>query len=146
MFPSPATGATIEEDPFRKLSTEITTLVIDYLSSKDIANLRLCTHSSSTANSPNTLFWRLLLEKMPWMWEARDMDVVAVDWHDFYRTVKPSWTGLKGLRIVRGFGRMQKGLRGGLTSLRVRKQLVTRYLVGDEIIRVKKSTMVLKEV
>ena len=75
---------------------KIISMVVEYLPSKDIANLRLTTRA--VRQLPDILFRRLLLEDMPWMWEAEDMPRGSVDWHKFYCTVKFGWLGLKGLR------------------------------------------------
>ena len=83
-------------DPFTTLSAEISSMVVEYLSSKDIANLRLTTRA--VRHLPNILFRRLLLDDMPWMWEAEDVPVGKVDWHKLYCVIKFGWVGLKGLR------------------------------------------------
>lgn len=83
-------------DPFQKLSMEIISMVLEYLSSKDIANLRLATRA--VQQLPDILFRRLLLEDMPWMWEAEDLPRGRVHWHKLYCTVKFGWVGLKGIR------------------------------------------------
>lgn len=71
-------------------------MVLDHLGSKDIASLRLAT--PVFRQLPTILFRRLFLEDMPWLFEAKDLDVARVDWYDFYRTWKFSWRDLKGLR------------------------------------------------
>lgn len=83
-------------DPFTTLSTEVTSMVVEYLPSKDIANLRLATRA--VQQLPNILFRRLLLEDMPWMWELEAMPVGTFDWHRLYCIVKFGWIGLKGLK------------------------------------------------
>ena len=83
-------------DPFAALSTDVTSMVVEYLPSKDIANLRLATRA--VQQLPNILFRRLLLEDMPWMWELEAMPVGMFDWHRLYCIVKFGWIGLKGLR------------------------------------------------
>ncbi len=83
-------------DPFTALSTEVTSMVVEYLRSKDIANLRLATRA--VRQLPNILFRRLLLEDMPWTWELEAMPVGMFDWYRLYCMVKYEWIGLKGLR------------------------------------------------
>ena len=95
-FPVLGGKETSPEDLFSEFPVEITSLIMDYLSSKDIANLRLCTRR--VRQLPNILFRRLALQEMPWMWEMKDMDVDQVDWYNIYRLVKFCWAGLKGLR------------------------------------------------
>ena len=90
------TQENISADPFTALSTEVTSMVIAYLSSKDIANLRLVTRV--VQQLPNILFRRLLLEDMPWMWELEAMPVRMFDWYRLYCIVKFGWIDLKGLR------------------------------------------------
>lgn len=82
-------------DPFTTLATEILSMVVEYLSSKDIANLRLTTRA--VRQLPDILFRRLLLEDMPWMWEAEDVPLGTCQWYKLYCTVKFGWVGLKGL-------------------------------------------------
>ena len=84
-------------DPFRSVPTEVTSMVLDYLSSKDIANLRLATRAFRQI--PALQFRRLLLEDMPWMWEVEEMMTGEIaDWHQLYCAVKFDWVGLKGLQ------------------------------------------------
>ena len=83
-------------DPFQKLSAELNTIIIAYLSSKDIANLRLA--APAFRQLPNILFKRLLLEDMPWFWEAQELNVSNTDWHHLYRKVKFDLVNLKGMR------------------------------------------------
>ena len=71
-------------------------MIVDYLPSKDIANLRLA--SATFRALPYSLFRRLLFEDMPWLWEARDMPIAETDWHDLYCMTKFCWLGMKGLQ------------------------------------------------
>ena len=88
------TGST---DPFRSVPTEVTSMVLEYLSSKDIANLRLATRAFRQI--PHLQFRRLLLEDMPWMWEVEEIRTGEVaDWHQLYCAIKFDWAGLKGLQ------------------------------------------------
>ena len=84
-------------DPFISVPTEVTSMVLDYLSSKDIANLRLATRAFRQI--PPLQFRRLLLEDMPWMWEVEEMMTGDIpDWHQLYCAIKFEWVGLKGLQ------------------------------------------------
>lgn len=84
------------KDPFSPLSAELTSMILDHLGSKDIANLRLAT--PVFRQLPSILFRRLLLEDMPWLYEVKELDVAQFDWYSFYCTLKSSWKDLKGLR------------------------------------------------
>ena len=84
-------------DPFRSLPTEITSMVLEYLSSTDIASLRLATRVFRQIS--HLQFRRLLLEDMPWMWEVEEIRTGEVaDWHQLYCAIKFDWAGLKGLQ------------------------------------------------
>jgi len=54
-----------------KLLTELICMIHDELSPKDIANLRSVSRASRRLLV--ILFRRLLMEDMPWLWEADDM-------------------------------------------------------------------------
>jgi len=71
-------------------------MILDELSSKDIANLRLATPAYRQLNG--ILFRRLLLEDMPWLWEATDLPLRNTNFHLLYRMSKFSWINLKGLK------------------------------------------------
>ena len=84
-------------DPFRSLPREITGMVQEYLSSKDIASLRLA--SRACRRIPSLLFRKLLLEEMPWMWEVEEIiNGRFAFWHQLYCAIKFDWAGLKGLQ------------------------------------------------
>lgn len=83
-------------DPFTKLPTELAYMVANYLSSKDIAHLRLVT--KTFLQLPNIMFRGFLLQDMPWLWEAREFPQAEMDWFQLYRMVKVSWGNLAGLR------------------------------------------------
>ena len=84
-------------DPFRSVPTEVTSMVLEYLSSKDIASLRLATRAFRQI--PHLLFRRLLLEDMPWMWEVEEIRTGEIaDWHQLYCAIKFDWAGFKGLQ------------------------------------------------
>ena len=57
-------------DPFLTLSNDIITLLLGFFGSREVANLRLS--SRAFRNLPISLFRRLLVEEMPWLWEAWD--------------------------------------------------------------------------
>ena len=71
-------------------------MVLDHLGSKDIANLRLAT--PVFRELPTTLFRRLFFEDMPWLWEAKDLDIASINWYDWYCKWKSGGGDLKGLR------------------------------------------------
>ena len=92
---SPSTSKSIQ-DPFSQLSAEITSMILDYLGSKDIAKLRLAT--PVFRQLPTILFRRLLLEDMPWLFEVKDLDVARINWYECYCAFKSGCRDLKGLR------------------------------------------------
>ncbi|KAF7590767.1 hypothetical protein BBP40_002383 [Aspergillus hancockii] len=55
-------------DPLLSLPNEIRLMVVEYLGSRDIANLRLV--SRAFHQLPVSLWYRLVREEMPWLWEA----------------------------------------------------------------------------
>ena len=55
-------------DPLATLPLEIQHLILGSLGSRDIANLRLA--SRAFQQLPNGLWYRLVREEMPWLWEA----------------------------------------------------------------------------
>ena len=67
-FKTNLTSPVHEGDAFSGLPEEIRDMILQPLGSKDIANLRLA--SSSFRQLPNTLWYRLIREEMPWLWEA----------------------------------------------------------------------------
>ena len=91
----PSTSRTAQ-DPFSVLSAEITSMILDRLGSKDIANLRLAT--PVFRQLPTILFRRLFSEDMPWLFEAQDLDVAKVNWYDWYCRWRSCGEDLKGLR------------------------------------------------
>ena len=93
---TPSSSPSAAKDPFSPLPAEITSMILDYLGSGDIANLRLTT--PVFRQLPTILFRRLLLEDMPWLYEAKDLDVAKINWYDCYCTLKSTWMDLKGLR------------------------------------------------
>ncbi|KAF4629068.1 hypothetical protein G7Y89_g9085 [Cudoniella acicularis] len=87
---------TTHSDMFGKLPLELRDMVLDHLSAKDIANLRRTT--MSFRQLPVVLFRRLLLEDMPFLWEAQDMPVGTTDWFRLYKAVKGCWQDLNGVK------------------------------------------------
>ena len=91
-------------ESFRKLSFEIKCMILEHLGPKDIANLRLATPAFRTL--PNILFKRLVLEDMPWIWEAESLPTtgsmdgihLGTDWHKLYSKTKGHWPHLKGMQ------------------------------------------------
>ena len=71
-------------------------MIIDYLPSEDIASLRLT--SPAFRQLPIILFRRLLIEDMPWFWEAQEVQVVTRDWYKMYQMVRFRWSHLQGLQ------------------------------------------------
>ncbi|KAI9709191.1 MAG: hypothetical protein M1812_007776 [Candelaria pacifica] len=82
-------------DPFTNLSAELTSMILEYLGSQDIARLRLA--SPSFSQLPGLLFRRLLFDDMPWFWEAKALNH-QTDWRELYCKVKFCWLDLKGLK------------------------------------------------
>jgi len=78
------------------LPNELRAIILDDLSSKDIANLRLATPAYRQLNV--ILFRRLILEDMPWLWEARDLPLGNTDFHRLYKLFKFCWMNIKGLK------------------------------------------------
>ena len=85
-----------KSDPFITISAEISRMILEYLNSKDIANLRLA--SRFFQSLPTILFRRLLFEDMPWLWEAREWPVGKIDWYQSYMKIKFCWAGFKGIQ------------------------------------------------
>ncbi|CAD6584366.1 MAG: hypothetical protein ASARMPRED_001748 [Alectoria sarmentosa] len=105
------------QDPFSALSAEITSMVLDHLGSKDIANLRLAT--PVFRQLPTLLFRRLLLEDMPWLFEVKDLDMARIDWYEWYCTWKNGGGGdLKGLRNRRRIWRDVEEIVSRITRFR----------------------------
>ena len=71
-------------------------MLLDKLSSKDIANLRLV--SRAFRQLPKLLFMKLLREDMPWLWEVEDYDAGNTNWFSLYQMVKGCWLNIKGLK------------------------------------------------
>lgn len=71
-------------------------MILNRLSSRDIASLRLATPSFRSV--PNTVFKRLVLEELPWFWEANSLPDGITNWYALYSKVKHVWCTSKGLR------------------------------------------------
>lgn len=105
---------------FQKLPSELLYMILDDLSSKDIANLRLVTRACRQL--PVILFRERLLEDMPWLWEARDLRKDQTDWYNLYQRVKGCWQEIKGLKNRKRIwkdvneicNRIDKGRRDGI--------------------------------
>jgi len=83
-------------DPFIKLPEEIRLMIIDYIPSKDIANL--ISASRVFSRIPMIVFRRLVLQDMPWLWEANDLPLIKMNWYDFYKHAKFYWPNFKGMQ------------------------------------------------
>jgi len=81
--------------PFRtatinSLPNEVVEKILDYLSSKDIANLRLV--SRRFRQFPHHEFRTFVAQEFPWLWERREPEGKngihnERDWFDFYRQI-----------------------------------------------------------
>ncbi|KAE8327871.1 hypothetical protein BDV39DRAFT_204587 [Aspergillus sergii] len=60
-------GRAVAPDNFSRLPQEIRNMILSYLNSQDIATLRLV--SRTFYQLPVFLWYRLLKEEMPWLWE-----------------------------------------------------------------------------
>jgi hypothetical protein len=79
---------TFLQDPFLQLPQELREHIVGYLSSPDVASLRLATRAFQQL--PISLWYTLLRREMPWLWEV---------WSDH----KPSfWTALEVPQIKAG--------------------------------------------
>lgn len=81
-------------DPFQKLPLELVHRILDYLSSKDLARIRLATRSFWQFHE--SIFRRFLYEDMPWLWEVKDIPSSGADWYDLYMMAKFIWCNIKG--------------------------------------------------
>lgn len=59
---------TIQLDLLSSLPREVRLLIIDHLSSSDIAHLSLA--SRTFTDLPNSVWYKLVRKEMPWLWEA----------------------------------------------------------------------------
>ncbi|OBT71306.1 hypothetical protein VF21_09944 [Pseudogymnoascus sp. 05NY08] len=65
-------------DPFLRLPTELVQNVVSYLNSREIASIRLASHAFE--HLPISLWHRLILAEMPFIYEARCKDVTPYAW------------------------------------------------------------------
>jgi len=83
----------LSTDSFARLPQELKHMIMEYLPSKDIANL---SSASRNCEIPRSLFRRFVLEDLPWFWEASDLPRGQTDWFRLYSSLKSS--SFKGLR------------------------------------------------
>jgi hypothetical protein len=83
-------------DPFEKMPHELLHIILQHVSSKDIASLRLVTRADKQL--PVILFRDRLLEDMPWLSEVNNLQAGEYDWYRMYNMVKHCWLQLKGLK------------------------------------------------
>jgi hypothetical protein len=88
--------ATNHFDGFMKLPSELRYEILNSLSSRDIANLRVVT--PAYRQLPVILFRTLVRQEMPWLFEAETMPIGNTDWFMLYKMVKLCWQDLMGLR------------------------------------------------
>jgi len=89
-------GTPSSTDPFLRLPQELKDMVINELSSKELASLRLASRAFYEVQT--FLFRRFVLEDLPWLWEANDIPRNHTDWHQLYVNAKLYWSTLKGLQ------------------------------------------------
>ena len=93
---TPSSTPNAAQDIFSVLPAEITSIILDWLGPKDIANLRLATPVFRPL--PNILFQRFFWEEMPWLFEVKELDMAEVDWYELYCRCKNGCRKVKGLR------------------------------------------------
>ena len=93
---TPPSTPSAAQDIFSVLPAEITSIILDRLGPKDIANLRLAT--PVFRQLPTVLFQRLFWEEMPCLFEVKELDMAGVDWYELYCRCKIGCRNLKGLR------------------------------------------------
>jgi len=71
-------------------------MIIDYIPSKDIANLKSASRVFSHISM--IVFRRLVLQDMPWLWEANDLPLIKMNWYDFYKHAKFYWANFKRMQ------------------------------------------------
>ena len=96
------------QDIFSVLPPEITSIILDCLGLKDIANLRLAT--PVFRQLPNILLRRLFREEMPWLFEVQELDMAGVDWYELYCRCRIGCQNLKGLRNRKRIWRDVEGI------------------------------------
>ena len=70
--------ASATQDPFLAMPIEIILIILDHLDSPDIAALRLA--SRAFTHLPNSLWYRLVVREMPWLYEAWSSDPAPYHW------------------------------------------------------------------
>ncbi|KAB8226708.1 hypothetical protein BDV33DRAFT_227071 [Aspergillus novoparasiticus] len=75
---NPINPESTARDPFRALPIEIILIIIDHLYSKEIAALRLA--SRAFTHLPTSLWFRLVVTEMPWLYEAWSSDPTPYRW------------------------------------------------------------------
>lgn len=96
-------------DIFSKLPSEIRSMVLSQLTSKDIATLRLA--SRSFRELPQSLFRERLLQEKPWFWEA---------WSSLEYSGWTTTTGLKFRRAEKNMENELRAFRNYIATLRER--------------------------
>lgn len=69
-------------DPFTPIPPEIRFMVLNSLSRRDTANLRLA--SPAFVQLPQTYFRRLISIEMPWVWEVKSHQSKQLDWYKLW--------------------------------------------------------------
>lgn len=77
-FPPRRAAGQAQVDAFSKLPRELAYDIVGYLGSRDIAALRLV--SRAFTHLPTTLWRRLLLDEMPWLYEVWSSDPTPYQW------------------------------------------------------------------
>lgn len=101
-------------DLFSTLPNEILTEIIWYLSSRDIANLRLATRSYRYL--PDILFKHLIRTEMPFFWEIDELQSGQTDWSQLYAKLKIDWR--KNVLGLRNRERIWKEVEGIVDMIR----------------------------
>lgn len=95
-FGQPPPLSSNSSDLFSRLPYELFLMVLNQLSSKDVATLRMVT---PVARQLPVIFFRgLLLREAPWLWEVRDMPIGETNWYKMWCKLRVAWKDLKGLR------------------------------------------------
>ena len=74
--------------PFLHLPPELKLSILRMLEYRDVSNLRLVTRAWNQL--PQTFFRDLILEKMPWLWEVRNLRHRQINWHWLWTTLSRS--------------------------------------------------------
>ncbi|KUJ17088.1 uncharacterized protein LY89DRAFT_669511 [Mollisia scopiformis] len=95
-FPTTYSSSTTPNDPFWKLPQELRFAILEPLSGRDIANLRLVT--PAYRDLPVILFRAVILSDFPWLWEIRELEVGTTMWYTLYMSIKFGFGQLMGVR------------------------------------------------